>query len=184
MRQALRDVMQWRQQGHNVQVAVNISARDLMDHALPSRVSAVLEETGASADVLQLEITENDLMHDPDRAKTTVQALCDMGVGLCIDDFGTGYSSLSYLKHLRVQELKIDQSFVCDILEDENDAVIVRSIIDLAHSLGLNVTAEGVESAEILDVLAKYGCKQVQGYHISRPVPGENLLHWIVSITK
>ncbi|MGD8591962.1 MAG: EAL domain-containing protein [Gammaproteobacteria bacterium] len=184
MRQALRDVMQWRQQGHNVQVAVNISARDLMDHALPSRVSAVLEETGASADVLQLEITENDLMHDPDRAKTTVQALCDMGVGLCIDDFGTGYSSLSYLKHLRVQELKIDQSFVCDILEDENDAVIVRSIIDLAHSLGLNVTAEGVESAEILDVLAEYGCKQVQGFHISRPVPGENLLHWIVSITK
>jgi diguanylate cyclase (GGDEF)-like protein/PAS domain S-box-containing protein len=181
MWQALRDAMLWRQQGHNVKVAVNISARDLMDHALPSRVSAVLEKTGATAEMLQLEITENDLMHDPDRAKTTVQALCDMGVGLCIDDFGTGYSSLSYLKHLHVQELKIDQSFVCDILEDENDAVIVRSIIDLARSLGLNVTAEGVESAEVLNLLLKYGCKQVQGYHISRPVPGEKLLQWIVS---
>jgi len=184
MRQALRDVAQWRQHGHDVKVAVNISARDLMDHALPNRVSAVLKETRATANMLQLEITENDLMHDPDRAKTTVQALCDMGVGLCIDDFGTGYSSLSYLKHLRVQELKIDQSFVRDILEDENDAVIVRSIIDLAHSLGLNVTAEGVESAEVLDVLSKYGCKQVQGYHILRPAPGDKLLHWIVGKTK
>ena len=184
MRHALRDIMHWRQQGHDVKVAVNISARDLMDHALPSRVSGILEATGATADMLQLEITENDLMHDPDRAKTTVQALCDMGVGLCIDDFGTGYSSMSYLKHLRVQELKIDQSFVCDILEDENDAVIVRSIIDLGHSLGLNVTAEGVESAEILDLLSTYGCKQVQGYHISRPVPGDKLLQWIDRNTK
>jgi len=181
MRQALQDVMHWRQQGYDITVAVNISARDLMDHALPSRVSTVLEETGAKPNMLQLEITENDLMHDPERAKTTVQALCDMGVGLCIDDFGTGYSSLSYLKHLRVQELKIDQSFVCDILEDENDAVIVRSIIDLANRLGLNVTAEGVESAEVLDALSKYDCKQVQGYHISRPVPSEQLLQWIVS---
>jgi diguanylate cyclase (GGDEF)-like protein len=184
MQQALHDAMQWRQHGHDVKVAVNISARDLMDHALPTRVSGVLQKTGASADMLQLEITENDLMHDPDRAKSTVQTLCDMGVGLCIDDFGTGYSSLSYLKHLHVQELKIDQSFVCDILDDENDAVIVRSIIDLAQSLGLDVTAEGVESREILDVLTKYGCKQVQGYHILRPVPQEKLLHWIVSSTK
>lgn len=184
MQQALRSAMQWQQQGHNIMVAVNISARDLMDHALPGRVSAVLDGTGATANMLQLEITENDLMHDPDRAKNTVQLLGDMGVGLCIDDFGTGYSSMSYLKHLRVQELKIDQSFVCDILEDENDAVIVRSIIDLARSLGLNVTAEGVESGEILDVLSKYSCKQVQGYHISRPLPGEQLLHWIESNTK
>lgn len=183
MQKALSDAMRWRHQGHAVNIAVNISARDLMDHGLPSRVSAVLEKTGATADMLQLEITENDLMHDPDRAKTTVQALSEMGVGLCIDDFGTGYSSLSYLKHLHVQELKIDQSFVCDILEDENDAVIVRSIIDLGHSLGLNVTAEGVESAEVLDLLGNYGCKQVQGYFISRPIPAGKLLQWILGNT-
>ncbi|TDX99549.1 EAL domain-containing protein [Thiohalophilus thiocyanatoxydans] len=178
---SLNDTLAWNKAGLDIKVSVNIAARNLMNHSLSEQIQAALTKTSASASILQLEITENDLMHDPERAKTTVKKLSEMGVGLTIDDFGTGYSSLSYLKHLRVQELKIDQSFVIDMLKDENDAVIVRSIIDLAHSLGLQVTSEGVESANILKQLLSYGCEHAQGFHIARPMPATELTSWLKS---
>lgn len=178
---SLNDTLAWNKAGFDLKVSVNIAVRNLMNHSLPEQIQEALAKSTAPSSILQLEITENDLMHDPERAKLTVEQLCNMGVGLTIDDFGTGYSSLSYLKHLRVQELKIDQSFVRDMLEDENDAVIVRSIIDLAHSLGLQVTAEGVESADTLKQLLGYGCELAQGFYIARPMPATELTTWLKS---
>lgn len=179
LHKALADSRKWHAHGYKVKVAVNIAARNLMNISLPEMVQMALEAQHADPKMLQLEITENDLMHDPERAKSSIQVLNDMGIGLSIDDFGTGYSSLAYLKHLRVDELKIDQSFVRDMLKDENDAVIVKSIIDLGSSLGLQVTAEGVEDASTLKQLLDYGCTLAQGYHIARPMSARDLFDWM-----
>lgn len=181
MHKALTDAVKWQQHGLEIKVAVNIASRNLMNYSLPEKVESALKKTGATSSLLQLEITENDLMNDPDRAMVTIQALSDMGIGLSIDDFGTGYSSLAYLKHLRVQELKIDKSFVRDMLSDENDTVIVKSIIDLGHSLGLHITAEGVESDDTLQQLIAYGCESAQGFYIAKPMPGEKISAWIAN---
>ena len=127
------------------------------------------------ADRLVCEITENTVMADPVRASAVLDGLRELGVGLSLDDFGTGHSSLSYLKRLPLDEVKIDRSFVAGMTDDENDAVIVRSTIDLARNLGLRVVAEGVETAEIMDELSALFCDIAQGYHISRPVPAGEL---------
>ena len=177
--QALTDMQQLGAAELGIQVAVNISTRDLMNQALPDSIDGILQQTGAPARMLQLEITENDLMHDPDRARQTVNMLDHRGIGLAIDDFGTGYSSLAYLKHLKVQELKIDRSFVRDLLSDDNDAVIVRSTIELGRSLGLAVTAEGVEDAAVLERLKEFGCELAQGFHIAKPMPAAMLEQWL-----
>lgn len=179
LRRAMFEMNQWQQQGYDLKVAVNISARDLMDRNLPRRVREALDSGSVEPAMLQLEITENDLMNDPARAQATVEALAALGIQLAIDDFGTGYSSLNYLKHLRVHELKIDRSFVRDMLSDENDAQIVKSTIDLAHNLGLVVTAEGVESQPIQDRLSTFNCEMAQGYHIAKPMPADVLKHWL-----
>jgi EAL domain-containing protein (putative c-di-GMP-specific phosphodiesterase class I) len=136
-------------------------------------VGAVLRETGLSAPCLDLEITESVIIQHSEAVIARFQALDDMGVRISIDDFGTGYSSLSYLKRFAIHKLKIDQSFVRDISSDPDDAAIVSAIIAIAHSLGLQVVAEGLETPEQLAFLRSLGCDAAQGYYFSRPVPAE-----------
>jgi EAL domain-containing protein (putative c-di-GMP-specific phosphodiesterase class I) len=128
---------------------------------------------------LEVEITESSIMADPTRSSDVLRSLRALGVRIAIDDFGTGYSSLAHLKQLPVDVLKVDRSFVSDMLGDESDRIIVRSTIDLAHNLGLRVVAEGVEDEATADLLAQLGCDQAQGYHFSRPMPAAQLLPWL-----
>jgi diguanylate cyclase (GGDEF)-like protein len=173
---ALRAERDWRAAGLDVPVAVNTSAATLLDVRFPDDVAALLRRWDAPAGSLSLELTEETIMTDPERAQDVLARLSELGIDLSLDDFGTGYSSLSMLKRLPVRELKIDRSFVVEVLEDPGDAAIVRSTVELARNLGLRVVAEGVESAEAWDLLAEWGCDLAQGYHLSRPVPEAELL--------
>lgn len=177
--EALLQCRAWRQTGIVLDVAVNLSARNLHDPGLPAKVAGLLAKWSVPASQLTLEITENAIMLDPERALKILERLHSMGVRLSIDDFGTGYSSLVYLKRLPVTQIKIDRSFVIDMISDENDAIIVRSTIDLGHNLGCHVVAEGVETLEILERLKALGCDFAQGYYLSRPVPAEELTAWL-----
>jgi EAL domain-containing protein (putative c-di-GMP-specific phosphodiesterase class I) len=152
-------------------IAVNVSARQLHQADFVAQVIAVLKATGANPHVLKLELTESLLLDDIEEIICKMAELKAMGVGFSLDDFGTGYSSLSYLKRLPLDQLKIDQSFVRDVLTDPNDAAIARTIVALAQSLGLSVIAEGVETAEQRDFLASQGCHAYQGYFFGRPLP-------------
>ena len=163
----------------NLDVAVNLSVRNLHDPRFPNKVARLIDETGADPHHLRLEITETAIMADPARALDVLDRLSVMGVRLSIDDFGTGYSSLAHLKQMPVDELKIDKGFVIGMLEDENDAVIVRSIIDLAHNIGIKVVAEGVESQALYERLKEMGCDSVQGYYMRPPVPVDELMEWV-----
>jgi diguanylate cyclase (GGDEF)-like protein len=176
---ALRQCQQWRQAGHELAVAVNVSARRLLDLEFPDEVVALLATWQVPARLLMVEITESTIMADPDRALEILGRLNGMGVEVAIDDFGTGYSSMAYLKTLPVHELKIDRSFVVQMTSDSRDAVIVQSTIDLGRNLGLRVVAEGVEDSLTLQHLDLLGCHAVQGYYISRPVPPNDLLSWL-----
>jgi diguanylate cyclase (GGDEF)-like protein len=179
LRQALGQQAAWRKAGIELQTAVNISVANLLDPAFPGDVAEVLGRHGAPEGSLVFELTEDTLMADPQRALDVLAQLGEMGIGLSLDDFGTGYSSLAHLKRLPVQELKIDRSFVLDMTTDAEDAVIVRSTVELARNLGLRVVAEGVETAEAYDQLAAYGCHAAQGYHLSRPLPAQELQRWL-----
>lgn len=180
---AAQAAAQWRRAGMRpCCIAVNVSARDLLDEHFPEQVQAILLRHGVSAADIALEITESAIMDDPERAQATLWALADLGVGLAIDDFGTGYSSLAYLKRLPVQTLKIDQTFVRDLGQQNQDALIVRSTIELAHALGLDVVAEGVEDATTLEQLRAWGCDWAQGYHLARPMPRENFAAWVAAL--
>jgi EAL domain-containing protein (putative c-di-GMP-specific phosphodiesterase class I) len=169
----------WSQSGIEIDVAVNLSARSLRDQELPIAIDALIGSCGLKPERIILEITESAVMSDPRRARAVLGRLAGLGVRISIDDFGTGYSSLSYLRKLPVSELKIDKSFVMGMLEDENDAVIVRSIVDLAHNLGLSVTAEGVESKAVLDRLRGLGCDVAQGFLLARALPPDEFLNWL-----
>ena len=162
-------------------VAVNLSVRNLQDPRFPNKVARLIDENNGDPGRLQLEITETAIMADPGRALDVLNRLSAMGVKLSIDDFGTGYSSLAHLKQMPVDELKIDKSFVTGMLEDESDAMIVRSVIDLAHNIGISVVAEGVETEEIYNRLKEMGCDAVQGYYMSKPLSVEDLLEWVKS---
>jgi len=177
--EALLQCRAWRQLGIVLDVAVNLSPRNLHDPGLPAKVAGLLAKWSVPPSQLTLEITENAIMIDPERALKILERLHNMGIRLSIDDFGTGYSSLVYLKKLPVTQIKIDRSFVTDMISDENDAIIVRSTIDLGHNLGCHIVAEGVETKEILQHLKALGCDCAQGYYLSRPVPAEELTTWL-----
>jgi diguanylate cyclase (GGDEF)-like protein len=173
---ALERVATWRSLGHEITVAVNLSARSFLDAGLAHEIPALLAARGVPPECLELEITESMLMHDPVRARATLERLAAIGVGVSVDDFGTGYSSLAHLKRLPVDTLKIDKSFVLDMDDDEADEAIVRSMIELAHNLGMRVVAEGVESGATWMHLAAMGCDLAQGFHLARPLPPAGLL--------
>ena len=176
---ALTQLAQWWSTGFRVQCAVNVCARDLYDREFAGFLRDRLAEHGVPPRALMIEVTESVLMADPSRAATTLLSLADVGVGVSLDDFGTGYSSLVHLKRLPVSEVKIDRSFVIRMDVNEDDAAIVRSIIDLASALGLRVVAEGVESQEAWDRLAVYGCDAAQGWHLTKALPGDELTDWL-----
>jgi len=169
----------WARKDIHLHVSANLSVWNLQDPKLYECVRESLRECNVPANRLLLEITESAVMSDPDSAMDTLVQLSRLGIRLSIDDFGIGFSSLQYLKKLPVNELKIDKSFVMDMIVDENNAVIVRSTIDLAHNLGLRVIAEGVESQEIYDVLQILGCDEAQGFHMARPMTSEQLEKWM-----
>src|SRR3954447_5513075 len=160
-------------------ISVNLSARQLTDLALPRDVETLLTEFDLPPAALTLEVTESTIMADPSRTLTVLRSLAELGICLSIDDFGTGYSSLSYLKRVEAHELKIDKSFIIGMSHNSNDAVIVRSTIELGHNLGLRMVAEGVENAETWRLLRALGCDVIQGYHLSRPLPPEEITPWL-----
>ncbi len=183
---ALRQCRSWldetRARGwDDLSMAVNLSTRSLLDDGFPDEVKAALERSGIPAHLLELEITESAIMTDPRRARHLLTELAELGVRIAIDDFGTGYSSLAYLKDLPVYQLKIDQSFVQNMHRDLNDAIIVRSVVDLGHNLGLQIVAEGVEDRETWDQLAQLGCDDAQGYFLAKPMAPEALMAWLAA---
>jgi diguanylate cyclase (GGDEF)-like protein len=179
LRQALQQLRLWEAEGLELTVAVNLSARDLLDFDLPQVIGKLLADNGVPATGLELEITETVLLSDPMRARAILSRLSAMGVKLAIDDFGTGYSSLAYLKRLPVSEIKIDRSFVTNMNTDRSDAAIVRSTIDLGRNLGLTVVAEGVETEADWAQLKALNCTFAQGYHLSRPIPAGEIAGWV-----
>ena len=179
LKMALRQSMIWQQQGLVLPIAINISAINLQDPSFPDQVVEIMRDYTVSPALLEMEVTETALMQDPLHAIETVKRLCDIGIVISIDDFGTGYSSMAYLKKLVVAKIKVDKSFVIDMIKNENDNIIVRSTIDLAHNLGLTVVAEGVETAEALERLRSLGCDTAQGFHMGRPVSIDKLNEWL-----
>ncbi len=180
LRRALGDCADWKRLGFALPVAVNLSALDVHDPELLTFVSGLLHDSGLEAGQLVLELTESAVMKDAAYALRTLRDMKTRGITLAIDDYGTGHSSLAHLKRLPVDELKIDKSFVVHLTATAaEDNVIVRSTIELGHNMGLVVVAEGVESAEGLELLRGFGCDLAQGYFISRPLPKEALLEWL-----
>jgi diguanylate cyclase (GGDEF)-like protein len=178
---ALAQCRRWQDQGLLLSVAVNLSVSTLHDPALPHRVQRLLERHGLPADRLILEITEDVFMADRDGAQQVVATLRDSGVGIAVDDYGTGYSSLSYLRALPVDELKLDRSFVGNLSRDPRAAAIVRSSIELAHSLGMCIVAEGVEDGRSVQLLRDWHCDFAQGYHLGPPQSAESLGHRLLA---
>ncbi|WP_397453684.1 putative bifunctional diguanylate cyclase/phosphodiesterase [Pseudomonas sp. NA-150] len=175
---ALSQVRAWADAGIRIPVAVNISARNLLDDKLVSQIPNLLENHRLPPDMLMLEVTESAIMLDSNAARTILMQLHALGVRIAIDDFGAGYTSLAQLKDLPISELKIDKSFVLAMQSDRANELIVRSVVDLGHNLGMTVIAEGVETAEVLDTLGGYHCDMAQGFHICRPVRAEALMEW------
>jgi len=175
---ALSHCGRWLAQGMRLEVSVNISVRDLQNADLPDIVAGLLASCAVPAELVCLEITESSFMENPQRALHTLGRLRELGVRLSIDDFGTGFSSLAYLRKLRVHEIKVDRTFIAT-MEDGDDMVIVRSTIELARNLGLNVVAEGIENKRSLPRLRAMGCDEAQGFFISRPLPEDKLLEWL-----
>ena len=174
LRAACKQGALWVQSGFSaVRIAVNLSALQFRQADLSGMVQRICNETGLDLGLgtLELELTESLIMKNADEAAVTLNRLHEMGVSLAIDDFGTGYSSLSYLKRFPIDTLKIDQSFICDLEDNQDDVAIVTAIVALGHSLGLKVIAEGVETFEQLHALREMKCDEMQGYLFSRPVP-------------
>ena len=173
----------WADAGRPLPVSVNLSARNLLDENLPAQVVELLAAHGVPADLLELEVTESALMTEPARAQRLLEQLSALGVRISIDDFGAGYTSLAQLKTLPVDELKIDKSFVMTMTTDRSNSLIVHSVVDLGHNLGLTIVAEGVESEQALTALREFGCDVAQGYHLSRPIPAAALDTWLLGRT-
>ncbi|MDC4225797.1 MAG: EAL domain-containing protein [Candidatus Manganitrophus sp.] len=169
---------EWKKAGLNLSVSVNLSAKNLQEPRFPDQVAELIQPGRFEPSLLEFEITESMIMVNPAISMQVLGRLNAMGISLVIDDFGTGYSSLSYLKKLPVQKIKIDKSFIVD-LGNKGDIVIVHSIINMGHSLGLEVIAEGVEDEFTKDLLEAFGCDVIQGYHIGHPLPSEELIYML-----
>ena len=183
LRAGLRRAREWAERGRPLSIAVNLSSRCLVDPGFPDTVAELLEEYGVPPERLTLELTEADVVGDPDRPLPILYRLRDLGVRLSVDDFGAGNSSLAYLRRLPVQEVKVDRAFVQDMATDPGDLAIVRAIVDLARHFGLSVVAEGVESELTLGLLEDMGCDVGQGFLFSRPLPHERLDAWFSAQT-
>ena len=179
LRSALRHCEEWQRAGLDLSMSVNISAINIQDLEFPAQVAEILKEFNVPPQRLELEITETAVMSEPLRAVECIKKLSALGLLIAIDDFGTGYSSMAYLKELLVAKIKIDKSFVTDMAINRNDAVIVRSTVELGHNLGLKVVAEGVETQAVWDKLSALGCDDGQGYYMSRPLTADGLTEWI-----
>jgi diguanylate cyclase (GGDEF)-like protein len=176
---ALANCDSWWSKGIHVPVAINISARNLLDPNILVLMSNTLERYSLPTHALEIEITENSLVNHSFAINQWLDRLQELGIALSIDDFGTGFSSLAYLKRLPVSKLKIDHSFILNMLEDDHNRAIVDSVINLGHNLNLKVVAEGVESAEVLNYLQQQACDFAQGFHIAKPMPAPEFLSWI-----
>jgi len=181
LEQALRQCAQWHTAGSAVDVAVNLSAQSLADPQLTATIEQVVRTVGADFHWLDVEITESAIMADVERSMRALHGLHDLGIRMTVDDFGTGYSSLTYLRRLPLDAVKIDRSFVVEMAVNKEDAIIVRSVIDLAHNLGLAVVAEGVEDHAAFDMLVSMGCEVVQGYYLSRPLSSDGIAVWLAT---
>lgn len=177
--ETIRQLGAWHADGISVHLSVNISALDLLDAELPRYLADLLARYEVSPSFLCLELTESSIMKDEQQGLSMLNRLKSMGLRLSVDDFGTGFSSLSQLKRLPVDELKIDKSFVLNLSENDDDAVIVRSTIELGHNMGLSVVAEGVENDASLGILGQYGCDLIQGYFLGKPMPADSLTKWV-----
>jgi predicted signal transduction protein with EAL and GGDEF domain len=180
LERVMAQVRAWQDSGAPVHVAVNISAKSLLDQALPSKIQTLLDRWEVDPRFLKIEITESSIMADPAHALVIMTMIQAMGVRLSIDDFGTGYSSLTHLRQLPIDEIKIDKSFVGGMMTNDADATIVRTVIDLAHNLGKQVCAEGVEDEKTMRMLREIGCDLAQGYWISKPMSAPDLTKWLV----
>ena len=176
---AAQHVRRWLDMGLNLNVAVNLSVFDFQHHNIVDAINQILSTYNLDPGCFSLEITESAMMEKPEKSIETLEEMDSMGLKISIDDFGTGYSSLSYLKRLPVDEIKIDKSFVINMDRDENDAIIVRSTIELAHNMGLEVVAEGIENQVILEILKKLGCDIAQGFHLAVPMPLDQFEAWL-----
>jgi diguanylate cyclase (GGDEF)-like protein len=179
LNEAFRLRNEWQEAGLEVKLAVNLSAKDLLHGDLPKLLDDLLAEFPVSANDFMLEITESSVMQDAEQALKVIKRLRVQGFQIAADDFGTGYSSMTYLKKLQLSELKIDKAFVLNLAKNQEDFVIVRSIIELGHNLGLTVVAEGIENRESLDILEHLNCDLAQGYWISRPMPSREFSDWL-----
>ena len=179
VRSALDARRSWLEAGHELDVSVNVSTRDISDPTLVDRLRRALARTSTPSHALILEITESDAMKDPERSLVVLKAISDLGIEVSIDDFGTGYSSLAYLDQLPAREVKIDQSFVFRLERDASDATIVKATVGLAHDLGLRVVAEGVETDLARTLVSDLGVDLIQGFGLARPMPGSEVLPWL-----
>jgi EAL domain-containing protein (putative c-di-GMP-specific phosphodiesterase class I) len=182
METACRQVVAWQARGlPKLRISVNLSARQFHETDLLKRAKTVLDATGLDPETLEFEITESVAMGDAERSTEIMKRLRDVGIRFSVDDFGTGYSSLGYLKRFPIDTLKIDKSFVADVITKSDDATLVKTVIAMAHNLNLDVCAEGTETKDQLDFLGRNSCDRVQGYYYSRPVPPEEIEPFIVA---
>jgi EAL domain-containing protein (putative c-di-GMP-specific phosphodiesterase class I) len=181
LRHAIDHAAYWRRSGLAMSVAVNVSPRSLLHGDLPARILGLLADAGLPSHLLQIEITETAIVADPARAASALARLDAMGIRLSIDDFGAGYTSLAFLKSLPVSTLKIDRTFISDMVTDDKDAAIAESVINLGHRLGLTVLAEGIETDATWQRLLDLGCDEGQGFLLARPMPPEQLEGWVTS---
>lgn len=180
IRTALTQMRAWQQQDLSMQVSVNVSSLQLLDSAFVSKLAKDLNDfPDIPPAALQLEVLESSALNDLEAVSKVIQLSRKLGVSFALDDFGTGYSSLAYLKHLPVSVLKIDQSFVCEMMESSDDLSIISAVVGMAKAFGLEVIAEGVETVEHGNLLLRLGCDQAQGYGISRPMPAEKVYDWV-----
>jgi EAL domain-containing protein (putative c-di-GMP-specific phosphodiesterase class I) len=167
------------EEGLKIRIGLNISAEELASADFLDYITNSIKETNLSPEILEIEITETALMKDPEIASKNLKKLRDMGASVAIDDFGTGQASLAYLKHFPIDRLKIDQTFVKGALVNQTDQEIIVSVVKLAHSLGMEIIAEGAEEREHMDLLMSLGCDEVQGYFIAKPMPAEKFVDFV-----